>query len=222
MDSQQNTSPTTSFSATMLYALCMIVGLLIGYLVRGNTGQIAKTVAPASVADGEAHQAAGGMRRSMPTLDRMRGMADKKAEPLLQQLKTDPKNAELLFQIGKVYESAHQFKEAVSYFDQSLQVDPKNLNVISEKAACLFYAGDADNAITTLNTALEYSPTDPRVLFNLGMMRWQGKGDAQGAIEVWQKLLKSNPKLPAQNKTQVEALIKKASSPVHQQAQIAQ
>lgn len=222
MDSQHNSSPTTSFSATMLYALCLIVGLLIGYLVRGNAGQIAKTASTAAVAGGEAHPAAGGMPRSMATLEQMKGMADKKAESLLQQLKTDPSNADLLFQIGKVYESAHQFKDAVSYFDQSLHVDPKNLNVISEKAGCLFYAGDADNAITTLNTALQYSPTDPRVLFNLGMMRWQGKGDAKGAIELWQKLLKSNPKLPAENKAQVEALIKKASSPVHQQAQIAQ
>jgi cytochrome c-type biogenesis protein CcmH/NrfG len=223
MDSQNSSSSTTSFSATMLYAVCLLVGLLIGYLVRGNTGGIDK---PASVPSKASEQAATssphGMPSQMPTLEQMKGMADKKAAPLLEQLKADPKNAQLLFQVGKVYESAHQFKEAVSYFDQSLTADPKNVNVLAEKASCLYYLGDADSSIAALNTALQYSPNDARTLFNLGMVRWQSKGEAKAAVELWQKLLKTNPKLPAQNKAQVEALIKKASSPAHQQATLAQ
>jgi tetratricopeptide (TPR) repeat protein len=163
-----------------------------------------------------------GMASQMPTLEQMKGMADKKAGPLLEQLKADPKNANLLFQVGKVYESAHQFKEAVSYFDQSLAEDPRDINVLDEKASCLYYLGDADSAIAAFNTALRYSPNDARALFNLGMVRWQSKGDAKGAIELWQRLLKTNAKLPSQNKAQVETLIKKASGPVHQQAAAAQ
>lgn len=223
MDSQSNRSSTTSFSATMLYAVCLIVGLLIGYLIHGNTGRIEKS---ATVSGRGGEQAAAsmphGMASQMPTLEQMKGMADKKAEPLLEQLKADPKNAKLLFQVGKVYESAHQFKEAASYFDQSLAEDPKDINVLAEKASCLYYLGDADSAVAALNTALQYSPNDPRALFNLGMVRWQSKGDAKGAIELWQKLLKTNPKLPSQNKAQVETLIKKASSPAHQQPAAAQ
>lgn len=223
MDSQNSSSSTTSFSATMLYAVCVIVGLLIGYLIHGNAGGMDKSApVPGQRSEHAAASMPAGMPSQMPTLEQMKGMADKKAEPFLEQLKADPKNPKLLFQVGKVYESAHQFKEAVSYFDKSLSSDPKDVNVLAEKSACLYYLGDADNAIGALNTALQYSPNDARVLFNLGMVRWQSKGDAKGAVELWQKLLKTNPKLPSQNKTQVEALIKKASSPAHQQGVLAQ
>ena len=223
MDSQNSSSSTTSSSATMLYAVCLIVGLLIGYLVHGNTGGNEKS-APVSGKGSEQVAASmpHGMASQMPTLEQMKGMADKKAEPLLQQLKADPNNARLLFQVGEVYESAHQFKQAVAYFDQSLAQSPKDINVLAEKASCLYYLGDADSAISAFNTALQYSPNDARALFNLGMIRWQSKGDAKGAVKLWQQLLKTNPKLPSQNKAQVETLIKKASSPVHQQAVAAQ
>jgi tetratricopeptide (TPR) repeat protein len=223
MDSQTSSSSTTSFSATMLYSVCLIVGLLIGYLVHGNTGGTEK---PSRVPGKGREQVAAsmlhGMASQMPTLEQMKGMADKKAEPLLQQLKADPNNAKLLFQVGKVYESAHQFEQAVAYFDQALAQDAKDINVLAEKASCLYYLGDADGAIAAFTKALQYSPNDARALFNLGMIRWQSKGDAKGAVELWQHLLKTNPKLPSQNKAQVETLVKKASSPAHQQPAAAQ
>ena len=68
-----------------------------------------------------------GMPHGVPTMEDMKRMADKKAEPLLAKLKTDPNNAMLLNQVGIVYRSAHQFKEAAEYFEKSLQYDPKNI-----------------------------------------------------------------------------------------------
>lgn len=223
MDRENSSSSVTSFSATILYAVCLLVGLPIGYLIHGNVSPINQPAASASAAQPSAtNTTPTGMPHQMPTLEQMKGMADKKAEPLLQQLKVDPKNPKLLFQVGTVYESAHHFKTAVEYFDQSLAIDPKNVNILAEKAACLFYEGDADKAIAALNTALVYSPNDPRALFNLGMIRWQSQGDAKSAVELWKKLLKTNPKLPSQNRAQVESLIQKASTPAHQQAQLSQ
>jgi cytochrome c-type biogenesis protein CcmH/NrfG len=214
MDRQNSNTSTTSFPATMLYLVCLVVGLLIGYLIHGNAVQ--SNPAASAQANNQPPAAAmatpSGMPHQMPTLEQMKTMADKKADPLLQQLKTDPKNAKLLFQIGMVYESAHQFKDAVSYFDKSLTADPKDVNVLVEKASCLYYSGDADQAIASLNAALQYSPNDARTLFNLGMVRWQGKGDSKGAIELWQKLLKTNPALDVQKKAQVESLIKQVST----------
>ena len=207
----QESSSTTSFSATILYAVCLLLGLLIGYLVRGNPPHVTQADAGMATSTQPAGPQ-GKMLAQMPTMDQMKHMADKQAEPLLAKLQKDPQNAALLLQIGRVYESAHQFQEAVSYFDKSLAIDPKNTDAISAKASCLFYSGDADDAIKVLNTALEYSPTDPRVLFNLGIMNWRGKGDAKTAVSLWQKLLKTNPKLDAPHKAQVEAMIKQANS----------
>jgi cytochrome c-type biogenesis protein CcmH/NrfG len=45
-------------------------------------------------------------------------------------------------------------------------------------------------------------------LFNLGIVKWQGKMDAEGAVAAWQKLLDSNPNY--ETKEKVQELIQQA------------
>jgi cytochrome c-type biogenesis protein CcmH/NrfG len=71
-----------------------------------------------------------------------------------------------------------------------------------------WYTGNADKAIAEMETSLKYQSGHPQSLFNLGWVRWQGKGDAKGAVEAWEKLLKANPNYP--QKEQVEQYIAKA------------
>lgn len=140
----------------------------------------------------------------------MKRMADKKAEPLLVKLKADPNNPDLLNQVGLIYKSTHQFKEAASYYQKALDVDPKNVAARTDLASCLYYEGDADGAIKQLQQSLSYDPKDANSLFNLGMIRLQGKNDPSGAVTAWQQLLRANPGLADQKKNQVEKLIAEA------------
>ena len=144
----------------------------------------------------------------MPSLEQMKAMADKKAEPLLQQLKTDPKNKDLLLRIAYLYKSAHQFKDAAQYFQQALLVDAQNVAVRTERASCLYYDGDVDGALAELQRSLKINPSDANSLFNLGMIRLNGKQDSAGAIAAWQELLKTHPGLD--KKAVVEQMISEA------------
>jgi cytochrome c-type biogenesis protein CcmH/NrfG len=143
----------------------------------------------------------------------MKHMADKKAEPLLAKLKADPNNSELLNQIGMLYKATHQFKEATGYFQRAVDANPKNVAARTDLASCLFYQGDADGAINQLQKSLTYDPKDANALFNLGMIRLQGKNDANGAIAAWRQLLKLNPALAGDKRAQVEKLIAQARQP---------
>jgi len=142
-----------------------------------------------------------------PSLEEMKQMADKKAAPLLEKLKSDPNNSDLLSQAGNLYKATHQFKEAAGYYDKALHVDPKNVAIRTEMASCLYYNGDVDGAISQLQQALHYDPKDVNSLFNLGMIKWQGKQDSKGALAAWQQLLKSNPQLSADRKATVQKLM---------------
>jgi Tfp pilus assembly protein PilF len=103
---------------------CLLLGLAVGYLLRGSDSH----TAAASSAVGLSHPQVGASpTMSMLSLEQMKAMADKKVDPLLAQLKTDPKNKDLLLQVAYFYKSSHQFKDAAAYFDQALQVDPKNI-----------------------------------------------------------------------------------------------
>jgi cytochrome c-type biogenesis protein CcmH/NrfG len=204
MANEPTTQPTagSSWQAKQVYAMaviCLVVGLAIGYLFRGS-----QSPAPPPT---NAQPAAGAMGGHMPSLEEMKQMADKKAVPLLEKLKGDPNNSDLLIQVGNIYKSTHQFKEAASYYDKALQIDPKNVAIRTEMASCLYYNGDVDGAISQLQQSLRVDPKDANSLFNLGMIKWQGKQDSKGALAAWQQLLKSNPQLSAERKATVQKLM---------------
>ena len=192
-------------------AVCLLLGLALGYLFRGSKPQPTPASAPGS--DAQSAAGMGNGAHPMPTLDEMKQMGDKQAAPLLEKLKTDPKDTDTLIQVARIYESVHQFNVAADYYGKALAIDPKNVVTRTQMASCLYYAGDVDGAISQLQQSLKYSPTDANSLFNLGVIRWHGKQDAKGAVEAWQQLLKSNPNLETDKKNRVEKLIAEASQP---------
>jgi Tfp pilus assembly protein PilF len=159
------------------------------------------------------------MPHKMPTLDDMKRMADTKAAPLLAKLKSDPQNPRLQNEIGLIYESAHQFKEAAGYFERSLQYDPKNIGVRADYASCLYYTGDVDGALAQLDKSLTYDPKHAGTLMNIGIIKWRGKNDVDGAVAAWEKLLQYHPDFPQKELVQhmiTEAKQSKAAKTVEE------
>jgi cytochrome c-type biogenesis protein CcmH/NrfG len=179
-------------------ATCVVLGLGIGYGLRS----VEKSPS-ASVTSATAPSAA----KRMPTLDDFKQMADRQAAPLLAKLKSDPNDSALLVQVAGIYHGSHQFKEAANYYDQAIKGDPKNVALRTKLASSLYRSGDVDGAIAQLKEGLRYDPKDANCLFNLGMILLQGKGDAEGAMAAWQRLLKSNPQLSADRKAEVQRLM---------------
>jgi len=202
-----NWSPTQAYS---MAAVCLVIGLVFGYLFHGSSS-VPPVSATAATAPVPKPMSRGQMKT--PTLEDMKRMADKRAEPLLAKLKTDPQNSQLLNEVGTIYKSTHQFKEAAQYYQQALDADPKNVAARTDLASCLFYQGDADGALKQIEQSLAYQPKDANSLFNLGMIKLQAKSDRRGAISAWQKLLKLNPDLPAEKKSVVQRLIAQAQQP---------
>jgi len=185
-------------------AICLALGVTLGYLFRGSEATSpAASVATVAKTDNSAPQ--------MPSLQQMKEMALNQAGPLLGKLKTDPNNAALLAQVGGIYETTHQFKEAADYYKQSLAINPRNVVLRNELATCLYYTGDVDGGVQQLDQVLKDDPKNANALFNLGMIRWQGKNDANGAVSAWKELLKLNPELEEQKKAEVKKLISDAT-----------
>jgi cytochrome c-type biogenesis protein CcmH/NrfG len=140
-------------------------------------------------------------------MEAMRHMADKQAAPQLEKLKSDPNNSVLLAQVGAIYHTNHQFQQAASWYSKAVEFDPKNVALRTKLASSLYREGDADGAIKELNQALTYDSKDANALFDLGMIKLQGKQDGKGAVAAWQQLLKSNPQLSVDRKAQVQKLM---------------
>jgi cytochrome c-type biogenesis protein CcmH/NrfG len=186
-------------------AISLVVGLAIGYLFRGSQSPARPPVA--AVTQPSAPPAGMGGAGQMPSLEQMKQMADNKAAPLLEKLKADPTNVDLLVKIGGLYQATHQFKEAAVYYDKALQVNPKDVSARTQLASTLYYQGNVDGALSELQKSLSYDPKDANSLYNLGIMKLQGKNDVKGALAAWQLLLTSNPQLSPDRKAAVQKLI---------------
>jgi len=204
--------PSRLLSAAQVYvmaAMCLAAGLAVGYLGRGpqtipsSTQTATKAASPSSPHSFPMNA----QNAKVPTLEDMKRMADKQSAPLLEKLKSDPNNGELLAQVGAFYHASHQFKEAVAYYERAVQIEPRSMAFRTRLASSLYRSGDVDGAIAQLNKALRYDPKDANALFNLGMIRLQGKQDGNGAVAAWQQLLKSNPQLGADRKAEVQKLM---------------
>jgi cytochrome c-type biogenesis protein CcmH/NrfG len=189
---------------SLLAAVSLAIGLVAGYLLLGGgTAKTAKSAATAATPK---------MPAGHPpmTMEQMKAMADRKAAPLLEKLKTNPADPAALTQLGALYSSAHQFPQSAEYYRKALESDPKNLGTRTQLASSLYYNGDVDEALKQLQSVLKSDPKNANALFNMGMMKWKGKDDAQGAVAAWEELLRNNPNLD--RKSTVEQMIAEAKS----------
>lgn len=133
---------------------------------------------------------------------------DTQVKPLLARLETNPKDVSALTELGNVYFDASQWGTAIGYYTRSLNEFSKNPDVRTDMGIAYFYTGDADRALKEFDLALKDAPGHSQTLFNVGVVKSEGKHDPKGAIAAWESLLKINPQY--QDRAKVEKLLAEA------------
>jgi cytochrome c-type biogenesis protein CcmH/NrfG len=196
-----STTNWTSTQAYVLAAFCLLLGVALGYLFRGSASPAtAQASAPA------AEQAPAPAQQ--PSAADMQAAVAQTAAPLLAAVNQNPNDFDSLVKLANVYYDGQQFQNAIQYYARAVAIHPENVDVRTDMGTAYWYIGNADKAIQAMETSLKYRPEHPQTLFNLGWVRWQGKNDPKGAVEAWEKLLKTNPDYP--QRQQVEQYIAKA------------
>ena len=199
-ESHHTTStPWTSAQAYTVAVICLLVGIAGGWLIHGS--QAPEATVAAEAASAPAPGAAGpAAQPQMPPAARLKEIAETQTAPLVERLKSEPNNADLLINIGNIYYDAQQYPTAIEYYQRLLKVQPANTDVRTDMATAYWYTGNADAALAEFRTALSYESTKANTLFNLGIVQWQGKMDSAGALATWQKLLDTNPNYEGKEK----------------------
>ncbi|HZC24529.1 MAG TPA: tetratricopeptide repeat protein [Candidatus Binatia bacterium] len=209
MSEIKKTSLTENWTSVQAYALavvCLLVGVAVGWLFRGSQSPAGD--ASIQTASAAAPSGMGAGLNAQPTPEQMKKMADTTAAPQIEKLKSDPNNPELLASIGNVYYDVQIYPTAIDYYQRALQVRPADVSIRTDLGTADWYTGNTDRAIEEFNKALSYDPNNANTLFNLGIVKWQGKMDIDGAVAAWQKLLEKNPNYAAKDK--VEQLMAQA------------
>ena len=188
--------------AILLAAVCLIVGIAGGWQIRSSQGPPVARFAKAPSIAALAANGAAPASQMIPGPDRLKEIADAQATPMLDRLRSDPDNPELLTSIGNLYYDARQNPIAVDYYARALKARPSDAAVRTDMGTAYWYMGNADWAIAEFNKALMDSPNNPNTLFNLGLVKWKGKMDSDGAVADWEKLLAANPNYEGRNKVE--------------------
>jgi len=184
--------------AALVAILCLAAGIAGGWLLRGLRSS------PVTAAEPHASTFAASQASPATTqasdAGRLKEAVDAQAAPLMQQLKSDPQNVDLLIGLGNLYYDAKQYSAAVDYYGRALQISPGNAAVRTDCGTAYWYMGNADRALSEFDKALHAVPDNPNTLFNRGLVRWQGKHDSAGALADWKQLLTKDPNYQEKDK----------------------
>ena len=203
-----DSNPTTDSGWKVRHAIIwagipFVLGVTLGILVHRIEGPNATKTTAVQTPRPAATPPAG---TPVPP-DHLKLMADKQAEPLLAELKSKPNDPILLAKVGNIYYVSRNFKEACTYFRQSVDIKD-DATLRTELGRAYFYAGDPDEALVQFEKVLKSGPDNANAMFNMGMVKWQSKFDVEGALAAWQQILKKHPTHP--RRAEVEALIARA------------
>src|SRR5690349_7460523 len=202
MQGEQNQATWTSTQVYVMAAICLLLGIAAGYLVRGP-GQ----ATPAATVQSSTAPAGAPEQQQQPSPEMMKKMAETKVAPLLQALASKPNDPQLLAGIGNVYYDTQNFQDAILYYKKSLAAkeDP---SVRTDVGTAFFYLGDSDTGLAEFDRVLKANPNFENALFNTGMVKFQAKMDVDGAVATWERLLKANPNTP--RRSDIEQMISRS------------
>jgi tetratricopeptide (TPR) repeat protein len=109
--------------------------------------------------------------------------------------KYQPEQADFYFQLAEAYWNQQKLDEALVWYKQAVQHDPKHLIALRNYATVLAEAGKHTEAEQVVRQALEVAPGDPKGLNNLGDVLVT-LGRAAAAIPVLTKSLEGDPDSP--------------------------
>jgi cytochrome c-type biogenesis protein CcmH/NrfG len=175
---QQQTSSTTW---ALIAGACLVLGLAVGYVLFG--GQ--RPAEPVSTPSAQEPGPSAGAPKAI--------FDEQQAQALRNVLARDPRNVQANTQLGNLLFDAGRYAEAVGPYRQAFEGDSRNVNLSTDLGTALWYSGQPDEAIAQFDKSLALDPTHPQTLFNLGIVKRDGKKDLAGAVQAWEKLLAANP-----------------------------
>lgn len=171
----------------------MLFGLIVGYLIGTNrpaTVVPAATV-PAQTSSAPAASSGGLQGTGAPGLNN-----DAQIQAYHDIIARDPANATAQIALANLLYDAGRYGQAIGHYQRALELDPKNVNVSTDLGTALWYTGRADDALAQFDRSLAIQPDHAQTLFNIGIVKRDGKNDRAGAIAAWERLLAKHPAYP--------------------------
>lgn len=126
---------------------------------------------------------------------------------LEKEVLINPTNVEAWTNLGNYYFDSENFEKAIQAYQKSLTLSPNNANVLTDLGIMFRRSGKPNDAITSFEKALAIDVNHPSARFNIGIVKLYDLGDQDGAIKIWEELVRINPDAKAPNGQPVSEVI---------------
>lgn len=133
---------------------------------------------------------------------------------LVEQIRTlegeaekSPLDEKLWAELAELYSDSSLFDKAISAYQKTLLINPKNADAWTEIGFLLHKSGKPETAVEALDKAIAIDPRNENSRFIKGFVMMHGLKNREGAIKTWEELLEINPLAMAPNGQSVDQLI---------------
>lgn len=175
----------------IVYAIAaLMVGGLMGYVLA---------IQNIRSADGAAPAPGGTASSSAPVFD------EGALRTYREILAREPLNLQAAVNAANLLYDAQRYAEAIPLYQRAFALNPSDIDVSTDLGTALWYSGRPDDALAQYDRSLALNATHAQTLFNIGIVKSEGKRDYPGALAAWEELLAMNPTYP--NAARVRSLI---------------
>jgi len=185
---EQTPANTVKKETVILIGICCLVvgfigGIAFSIFKAGNTGSVS-------------------MSQGQPQGAPQAKLTPEIAQQILQtelEVQRNPQNLEAWISLGHLYFDSDQPDKAIAAYDKSLAIDPNNADVLTDQGVMYRRVGNPQQAIALFDRAVAANPGHEIARFNKGIVLLYDLKDQDGAVRVWQELVRANPMATAPN-----------------------
>jgi len=192
----------TIITAVIFLAVGFLAGYITDYQVNWSAHQrsasVAAAASPLPSADSPSPNAAAG---AMPQQGLPEGHPPIDNAAMIQQMEEmaqqNPKDLETRLKIANLLYDQKAYSKAIEWYERALELDPKNVNALTDLGTAYFYTGRPQDALREYNKSLEINPQHEPTLLNAIVVNLEGTHDVAAAQKDWDKLHQLDPGHPA-------------------------
>ena len=169
-----------------------LFGVLVGWMI-GSQQTVVRPPAAVQPTAAASDQATANSTAGTPPAPRF---DEARVAELRRVADESPRDAAPRAQLGNVYFDAERYSEAIRWYEETLRLDPNNVNVSTDLGVSYYYTNQPDRALEQFDRSLGIDPRHIKTMLNVGIVRAFGKQDLDGAVNSWRQVVELSPDSP--------------------------
>jgi cytochrome c-type biogenesis protein CcmH/NrfG len=132
-----------------------------------------------------------------------------KISELEKKTSDNPNDIDAWTELGHLYFDSNNYDKAIWAYTKSLALDPKNADVMTDLGVMYRKIGNPSEAIKCFDKAVELNPNHEIARFNKGIVLMHDLNDIEGAVKIWEELVKLNPDIKTPSGQSVKEMIQR-------------